>query len=136
MNGGFVLGSLFPRVKIENNVLPNVEFTDRQGHRHDVQEDYCGNYGVGEQVTVWYLPTNPTTFALAYETDSTLMDVYIPLIGMLLSSLFILGSVVLLVIGAVQRRRDASSGSISRAGSPGEAGVSPRATSTFPWEKQ
>lgn len=136
LNGGFVLGSLLPLAKIEQNVRPTIEFTDRQGHRYDVQEDYCGDYGVGEQVTVWYLPANPTTFALAYETDSTLLDVYIPLIGMLLFLLFILASVVLFVLGTVRKRRAASRGSASLAGSPGEAGVSSRAVSTFPWKKQ
>lgn len=124
LNGGFVLGSLLPLAKIEQNVRPTLEFTDRQGHRYDVQEDYCGDYGVGEQVTVWYLPAHPTTFALAQETDSTLLDVSIPLIGMLLSLLCVLASVVLFVSGAVQKRRAASRGSISRASSPGEAGVS------------
>lgn len=133
MNGGFALGSLFPHVKIESNVLPTIEFTDRQGHRYDMREDYCGDYGVGEQVTVWYLPTNPPVFALTQETDSTLLDVSLPLIGMLLSLSLLLGSVVLLVIGAVQRRRAARSESASRAG---EAGVSLEGTSTFPWEKQ
>lgn len=133
MNGGLVLGSLFPQVKIESNVLPTIEFTDRQGHRYDVQENYCGDYGVGEQVTVWYLPAHPTVFALAQETDSTLMDVFLPLIGMLLSLFLLLGSVVLLVIGAVQRRRAASGESAHRAG---EIEVSPGITSTFPREKQ
>jgi len=122
LNGGFVLGSLLPLAKIEQNVRPTLEFTDRQGHRYDVQEDYCGDYGVGEQVTVWYLPAHPTTFALAQETDSTLLDVSIPLIGMLLSLLCVLASVVLFVSGAVQKRRAASRGSISRTSSPGEAG--------------
>jgi hypothetical protein len=135
INGGFVLRSL-ALVKIENNVLPTIQFTDRQGHRYELQENYCGDYGVGEQVAVWYLPTTPTTFALAHETDSNMMDVYGPLIGMLLSLLFVLGSVALLVFGAVQGRRAASRGSVSSAGSPWEAGVSPGAAGTFPWENQ
>lgn len=116
MNGGLVLGSLFPHGKIESNVLPTIEFTDRQGHRYDVREDYCGDYGIGEQVTVWYLPTTPTVFALAQETDSTLMDVSLPLIGMLLSLALFLGSVVLLIIGAVRRRRVARSENVSLLG--------------------
>lgn len=105
LNGGFVLGSLHPRTTIKQNVLPTIEFTDRQGHRHDVQENYCGDYGVGEQVTVWYLPASPTTFALTQETDSTLLDVYIPLIGMLLSLPFVLGSVGFLIFSIVRSRR-------------------------------
>src|SRR5258708_1838433 len=96
MNGAFVLGSL-PLVKIENNVLPTIQFTDRQGHRYELRENYCGDYGVGEQVTVWYFPTTPTTFALTHGTDSNLMDVYGPLIGMLLSLLLVLVSLALLV---------------------------------------
>lgn len=136
LNGGFVLGSLLPPVKIEQNVLPTIEFTDRQGHRYDVKENYCGDYGVGEQVTVWYLPATPTTFALAYETDSTLLDVYLPLIGMLLSLPFLLGSVGLLIFGAVQSRRAASRGSVSLAGSSGEVGVGSGAASPFPWKRQ
>jgi hypothetical protein len=135
LNGGFVLGSL-PGVKIEQNVLPTIQFTDRQGHRYVLKETWCGDYGVGEQVTVWYLPATPTTFALAYETDSNMMDVYGPLIGMLVSLLCILGSVALLVIGAVQGRRAASKGSVDSASSPWEAGVSPGAASTFPWQNQ
>jgi hypothetical protein len=135
INGGFVLGSL-PLVKIENNVLPTVQFTDRQGHRYVLQENYCGDYGVGEQVTVWYLPTTPTTFAMVHETDSDVVLVYGNLIGMPVSLLFVLGSVALLVFGAVQGRRAASKGSVSSAGSPWEAGVSPGAASTFPWENQ
>jgi hypothetical protein len=39
-------------------------------HPYVLKETWCGDYGVGEQVTVWYLPATPTTFALAYETDS------------------------------------------------------------------
>lgn len=130
--GGFVLGSLLPLTKIETNVLPTIEFTDRQGHRYDVQENYCGDYGVGEQVTVWYLPANPTTFALAQETDSTSLDVYIPLIGMLLSLLLLLGSIIVLILGTVQRKRLVSRGDISNTGAPGSIGVA----STFPWKKR
>ena len=135
MNGGFVLGSL-PGVKIEQNVLPTIQFTDRQGHRYVLKETWCGDYGVGQQVTVWYLPATPTTFALAQETDSDVVFVYGNLIGMLVSLLFVLGSVALLVFGAVQGRRAASRGSVYSAGSSWEAGVSPGAASTFPWENQ
>jgi hypothetical protein len=135
MSGGFVLGSLLPHMKIEQNVLPTVEFTDRQGHRYDVQEDYCGDYGVGEQVTVWYLPASPTTFALAYETDSTLMDVYLPLIGMLISLPLLLGSIVLLVLSAVRERRATGGGRASRAGSSGETRTISGVADTFPWKR-
>jgi hypothetical protein len=133
MNGGFALRGLLPQASIEQNVLPTIEFTDRQGHHYDLQEDYCGDYGVGEQVAVWYLPAAPTTFALAQDTDSTLMDVVFPLVGMLLSLLLILASVVLLIIGAVRRRRAASSATFPGAGSSGEAGMSAGA---FPWSKK
>lgn len=136
LNGGFVLGSLLPRVKIEQNVLPTIEFTDRQGHRYDLKENYCGDYGVGEQVTVWYLPATPTTFALAQETDSTQMDVYIPLIGMLISLPFLLGSVGLLIFAAVQSKRATSGGSISLTSSSEEIGISPGTASTFPWKRR
>jgi len=133
--GGFVLGSL-AGVKLEQNVLPTIQFSDRQGHRYVVPETFCGDYGVGEQVTVWYLPATPTNFALAYETDSDVGLVYGSLIGMLVSLPFLLGSVVLLVIGAVQGRRAARRVSVSNAGSPWEAGVSPGAASTYPWENR
>jgi len=135
MNGVFVLGSL-PRVKIEQNVLPTIQFSDRQGHRYVVPETFCGDYGVGEQVTVWYLPATPTTFALAYETDSDVGLVYGSIIGMLVSLPFLLASVVLLVIGAVRGWRAARRGSVYSAGSPWEAGVSPGAASTYPWENR
>lgn len=136
LNGGFVLGSLLPRGKIEQDVLPTIEFTDRQGHRYDLKENYCGDYGVGEQVTVWYLPATPTTFALAHETDSTLLDVYIPLIGMLISLPFLLGSLGLLIFGAVKSRRAASRGNVALVDSSGEVDISPGAANTFPWKRQ
>src|SRR5262249_6359399 len=108
---------------------------DRQGHRYMLKETFCGDYGVGEQVTVWYLPASPTTFALAQETDSNMWDAYGSLIWILISLLLVLGSVTLLIISAVQGRRAKSLGSIYSAGSPWEAGVSPVTARTYPWEK-
>ncbi len=135
MGGGFLLRSLLPLTKIEQDVLPTIEFTDSHGHRYDVQEDYCGDYGVGEQVTVWYLPAAPTTIALTQETDSSLLDVYLPLIGMGLALLAALGSGVLLVAGAVQRRRTASSEHMPGLNSFAGTAVSLGSASTFPWKK-
>lgn len=107
--GGFVLGSL-PHAAIENNVLPTVQFTDRQGHGHTVQENYCGNYGVGEQVTLWYVPNDPTTFALAPDTDSDAAFVYGDISVMLLSLLVALVPGIRFLIVMVRGKRANSTG--------------------------
>src|SRR5579862_1032105 len=49
---------------LDLNVQPTIEFTDLQGQRHDVVDTDCGSYGIGEQVVLWYLPSNPNSISL------------------------------------------------------------------------
>ena len=130
MNGGFVLGSF--KHATEDEVLPTIQFTDRQGHQHLLRENYCGTYSVGQQVTVWYLPANPTTFALTYETDSTMIDIYGSLTGMIVFLPCVLGSALLLIFRRIREKRTANRGYLSHT----DYVKTPGTTNSFLWKKQ
>jgi hypothetical protein len=121
-DGGNIGGNLalaqLPRLAVQTDVLPTVQFTDRQGHSHELQETFCGTYGVGQQVTVYYLPNDPTTFSLAQDTDAQVVPMYGSIIGMLLSLLALLGSVGSMLVFAALGRRAARKAALSSVGSP------------------
>ncbi len=62
-----------PFVEIVDHVQPTVQFTDRQGQTHEVVDLICGSYGVGEQVTLWYLPNNPNSISLERDTNTVVI---------------------------------------------------------------
>ncbi len=79
--GDVVLRSLRGLVDIQDNVQPTVQFTDLQGHRYTVDDSICGDYGIGEQVALWYLPSNPNVFSL--EADGATLVVLSSITGFL-----------------------------------------------------
>lgn len=112
-DGGDVALRSIPLVDIVDNVSPTVQFTDRQGHRYVVDDGICGNYGIGEQVTLWYVPSSPTTYSL--EGDTVTVTVLSSVIGFfgLFSLLYLLliGGRFLLL--AVAGARAAGQGNVS-----------------------
>src|SRR5262249_13636396 len=52
-----------------NNVTPTIQFSDLQNnHTYDVVNSFCGNYAVGELVTLWYAPSHPTSIFVEQDT--------------------------------------------------------------------
>lgn len=70
------------------DVTPTLQFTDRRGRGFRVTDNVCGEYAVGEQVTVWYIPSNPHVVTLQ-DDDLTLV------VLSLLTTLFGLAALVL-----------------------------------------
>jgi hypothetical protein len=69
-----------PGVDIQYNVQPTIRFTDRQGRTYQAVDHLCGNYGIGETVTLWYLLSDPSTISLEDDTGGLLMATIIALI--------------------------------------------------------
>ncbi len=92
-----------PLVEIVDHVTPTIQFTDRQGQTHVVRNGSCGSYGIGEQVTLWYVPDSPTTIFLEKEMGSliafTILGAW-PIAAALLYMLWLVGRNLRAVVGA------------------------------------
>jgi Protein of unknown function (DUF3592) len=91
-------------------VTPTVQFTDRRGRRYLVTDDICGEYAVGEPVTVSYVPSNPQVAILEDDTVSLV-------VLSLLTGLF--GLATLVLVGCFLFRRMAGSRGTSESGATG-----------------
>lgn len=71
-DGGDVVLRPFLAQDSGNSVTAVIQFTDIHGQKQEVSESTCGDYTEGQRVTLWYLPSDPQTFA----TDQQLSSVY------------------------------------------------------------
>ncbi len=108
--GDVALRMYHPLVDIVSNVLPTIQFTDNQGRQQTVDYSTCGDYGEGETVTLWYVPSDPSTIFLAQDMPllfiltgvMALMD--LPFLLAILLVLFpLLGRLAFGAIGAARR---------------------------------
>ncbi|HEY7357100.1 MAG TPA: DUF3592 domain-containing protein [Ktedonobacterales bacterium] len=135
--GDAVLPSL-PVVDIVDNVQPTVRFTDRQGQTHEVVDSICGNYGIGEQVTLWYVPGHPTTFSL--EQDTVTLEVLTGVIAFfgllsLVFALWVFGRFLLLAVVGARAARQGNvyvGGPPQMVGAPISSGVNHRVGEVVP----
>lgn len=126
--GGVVLRSI-PLVAIQDNVQPTIQFTDRQGHTYVVDDHICGSYGIGEQVTLWYLPSNPSSISLPDDLGTlvvfSVIDALVAGIALLFVLWFVVRSLFLVAVGM----RVARQGSVYAGGFPqmgGQIGSAPQ----------
>ncbi len=63
---------LHAMVAYDDNVEPTIQFTDIYGHTDQEQYDICGSYDVGETLTIWYVPSDPSSIFVPADTTSLL----------------------------------------------------------------
>ena len=92
-SGGDAVARPFqPTVNLSSDVEPTIRFTDQRGQQHEASISTCGTYGVGEILTLWYLPDDPQTIATQDELSSTF------LIGGVLAAVFALPLLISLLL--------------------------------------
>ncbi len=109
-------------VDIQDNVQPTIQFTDLHGQSHTVDDGICGDYGIGEQVVLWYLPSNPNAFSL--EDDGATLVVLSALTGGvgLVALFFLLIFLGRLVILGIVSSRAGGQNNVAYAASPAPMG--------------
>jgi hypothetical protein len=127
--GGEVALRGVPLLSIQDNVQPTVQFTDRQGQTHVVNDVICGSYGIGEQVTLWYLPSNPTTFSLENDKGTLMLFTILDAPAAAVSLLFVLWLALRFFLLVAVGARAASQGNAYVGGFPqmgGQMGGAPQ----------
>ncbi len=89
-DSGNMLRSLYALVDIQTNVQPTIQFTDLHGNSYTVVDTICGNYGIGEQVALWYLPSNPNVFSVQDDGVTLMVLLLITAFFGLLALVFVL----------------------------------------------
>src|SRR5579863_138891 len=115
--GDVALRSMHPLEALDSNVQPTIEFTDLKGQRYSVVDTICGDYAIGEQVVLWYVPDNPSNIAL--EQDQTTVVV----LGGIFGVMALVGLIVILF--ALARMAWLALRGAPSAGQPNAYAVSP-----------